>query len=131
MSVGFDDVGEMLGLVVVGDVVGLFVGDTDGIPVGTLLGYDVGATVGDVVGSCVGVQEGSFVGYFVGELVGSFVGDNEGTFEGVEIVGDIDGGDVQKQLKGQLSATSCRKQITSLGIVLVASKMAVQEVSST
>ena len=66
------DVGEALGVAVVGPGVGM--------EVGVAVGVDVGPAVGLEVGEAVGVAVGAAVGPAVGMVVGKLVGISEGMY---------------------------------------------------
>jgi hypothetical protein len=111
--VGFVLVGEVVGFVVVQDVVGdvvgfVLVGEVVGfVVVQDVVGDVVGfVLVGEVVGELVVVQDvvGDVVGFvLVGEVVGELVGEDVGGLVGVLLVDEEDGGEA---LQGSLDSKS-------------------------
>lgn len=97
--VGCRVLGEIVGLLTVGDNVGNVVGSWVGSNVGVCVGEYVGEAVGNAVGVRVGERDGALlgveeVGDFVGCVVGNLVGLRVGWCDGVVVDGDLVGCEV-------------------------------------
>ena len=71
---GSEEVGAAVGVLVVGNLVGVTDGNAEGLSVGSPVGCAVGSELGCAVGTIVGLWVGLAVGLSVGRAVGNPVG---------------------------------------------------------